>query len=103
MPTFFQTSLLETFRGPEHARAQRDAGDAESPDTRSTEVARDVLQQAGRRTRSTSCCPRSARMLWRLKRWMPLRFSRQASVLRACAAKDEALSTGESTASMKRV
>lgn len=80
MPTYFQTSLLESFRGPPSAREQatqlmQGSGYA------ATEVARDVLLQAGA-GRFYIVLPRSARMLWRLKRWAPLFFLKRVLALR---------------------
>ena len=80
MPTFFKTSLLESMRGPSSARAQA----AQSMDASSyavSEVARDVLLYAGA-GRLYIVLPRSARMLWRLKRWAPLFFLKRVLALR---------------------
>ena len=80
MPTFFQSTLLETLRGPEYARAfahkamQRSEYSAEA-------VARDLLTEAAE-GRVYIVLPRETRMLWRLKRWMPLRFLDKISQLR---------------------
>ena len=72
MPTFFQSGLLETFRGPDHARAV--AHKAVQRSEYSVEgVARDLLREAAEGN-VYIVLPRSARTLWRLKRWMPLRF-----------------------------
>jgi short-subunit dehydrogenase len=80
MPTFFKTSLLETFRGPEQARMRaRDL--MESSGYSAPDVARDVLKLAGD-GRLYIVLPRSARALWRLKRWMPMRFLRNVIELR---------------------
>ncbi|MBL8271749.1 SDR family NAD(P)-dependent oxidoreductase [Steroidobacter sp.] len=72
MPTFFRSSLLETLRGPEHARAraheamQRSEYPAEA-------AAYDLLTEAAD-GRTYILLPKAARMMWRMKRWMPLRF-----------------------------
>jgi NADP-dependent 3-hydroxy acid dehydrogenase YdfG len=72
MPTFFQSGLLETLRGPEYARAfahkamQRSEHSAE-------DIARDALKEAADGS-VYIVLPRAARSLWRWKRWMPLRF-----------------------------
>jgi NADP-dependent 3-hydroxy acid dehydrogenase YdfG len=72
MPTFFQSGLLETFTGPDYARAiahkamQRSEYSVE-------DVARDVLREAAEGN-VYIVLPRSARTMWRLKRWLPLRF-----------------------------
>jgi len=79
MPTFFQSSLLETLRGPEHARAfahkamQRSEYSVEN-------VARDLLKEAADGN-VYIVLPRSARLMWRLKRWLPLRFLDKVSEL----------------------
>ncbi|MGH8240816.1 MAG: SDR family NAD(P)-dependent oxidoreductase, partial [Steroidobacteraceae bacterium] len=80
MPTYFQTSLLESFRGPPSAREQatqlmQGSGYA------AAEVARDVLLQAGA-GRFYIVLPGSARMLWRLKRLAPLFFLKRVLALR---------------------
>jgi NADP-dependent 3-hydroxy acid dehydrogenase YdfG len=72
MPTFFQSALLETFSGPDYARAiahkamQRSEYSVE-------DVARDLLREAADGN-VYIVLPRTARTMWRLKRWMPLRF-----------------------------
>ena len=80
MPTFFKTSLLESFRGSEQAKAQA-AELMESSSYGVTDVARDVLRQAGK-GKLYIVLPRSARFLWRLKRWMPMQFLRTVVTLR---------------------
>lgn len=72
MPTFFRSSLLETFRGPDHARmrAQEAMQKSEYP---AEEAARDLLTQSAD-GRTYIVLPRSSRAMWRMKRWMPLRF-----------------------------
>jgi NADP-dependent 3-hydroxy acid dehydrogenase YdfG len=79
MPTFFQSALLETLRGPEHARAfahkamQRSQYSVE-------DVARELLKEAADGS-VYIVLPRAARTMWRLKRWMPLRFLDRVSEL----------------------
>jgi NADP-dependent 3-hydroxy acid dehydrogenase YdfG len=69
MPTYFKTSLLETFRGPEESRAMaRELMDNSTYQV--TDVARDILTLSGA-GRMYIVLPKSARILWRLKRWMP--------------------------------
>lgn len=80
MPTFFQTSLLETFRGPPSAREQA-AQLMQGSDYSAADVARDVLLQASA-GRLHIVLPRSARMLWRLKRWAPRFFLKRVLTLR---------------------
>jgi short-subunit dehydrogenase len=80
MPTYFKTSLLESFRGSEQAKVQ--ANDLmESSGYGAAEVARDVLKLAAS-GKLYIVLPRSARALWRLKRWMPMRFLRNVLQMR---------------------
>jgi NAD(P)-dependent dehydrogenase (short-subunit alcohol dehydrogenase family) len=80
MPTYFKTGLLESFRGSEQAKGQaREL--MESSGYGAAEVARDVLKLAGD-GKVYIVLPRSARALWRLKRWMPVRFLRNIIELR---------------------
>jgi short-subunit dehydrogenase len=72
MPTFFKTSLLESFRGSAHSREQ--AEELMNTSTyRAADVARDLLQMAAA-GHPYIVLPGSSRMLWRLKRWMPRFF-----------------------------
>jgi NADP-dependent 3-hydroxy acid dehydrogenase YdfG len=72
MPTYFQSQLLDTARGPDQAR--RVAEDLmRKSDYQATDVARDVLTAAGD-GKTYIVLPRAARSMWRLKRWMPERF-----------------------------
>jgi short-subunit dehydrogenase len=80
MPTYFETSLLESFRGTEQAKAQAQEL-MQSSGYGVVDVARDVLDQASR-GKLYIVLPRSARALWRLKRWMPVRFLRNIIALR---------------------
>jgi NADP-dependent 3-hydroxy acid dehydrogenase YdfG len=72
MPTFFRSSLLETLRGPDQARAiahqamQKSGYHAE-------EIAGDLLTECAD-GRTYIVLPKAARALWRFKRWMPMRF-----------------------------
>lgn len=77
MPTFFQSSLLETLRGPEYARAFAQKAMQRS-EYSVDDVARDLLKDAAD-GRVYIVLPRSARTLWRLKRWMPVRFLEKVS------------------------
>jgi short-subunit dehydrogenase len=72
MPTFFQTGLLESFRGSPGDR-DRAAERMRSSSYQVERVAHDVLLAAGA-GRTYIVLPASARLLWRLKRWMPLLF-----------------------------
>ena len=80
MPTFFQTSLLDSFRGPASAREQASQL-MQGSGYATADVARDVLLQAGA-GRLHIVLPRSARLLWRLKRWAPLFFMKRVLALR---------------------
>lgn len=79
MPTFFQSSLLETFRGPEYARTFAHKALRKSKYS-AEDIARDLLKEAAD-GRVYIVLPRAARTLWRLKRWMPLRFLDKVSEL----------------------
>jgi NADP-dependent 3-hydroxy acid dehydrogenase YdfG len=72
MPTFFQSGLLETFTGPDYARAIAHKAMQRS-EYSVADVARDVLREAAEGS-VYIVLPRSARTMWRLKRWLPLRF-----------------------------
>jgi NADP-dependent 3-hydroxy acid dehydrogenase YdfG len=72
MPTFFKTALIETMRGSDASReAAQNA--MESSSYTVAQVALDTLAYAGA-GEFYIVLPRSARWLWRLKRWMPRRF-----------------------------
>jgi NADP-dependent 3-hydroxy acid dehydrogenase YdfG len=75
MPTFFRSSLLETFRGPAHAclLANKATQRSEYP---VEQAARDLLTESAD-GRTYIVLPKAARMMWRMKRWMPLRFLEQ--------------------------
>jgi NAD(P)-dependent dehydrogenase (short-subunit alcohol dehydrogenase family) len=81
MPTFFRTNLLESARAPAEVREQAERLMAAST-YQAPEVARDVLILAGA-GRTYIVLPRSARMLWRLKRWAPNLFLTQLLRMRA--------------------
>lgn len=80
MPTYFQTSLLESFRGPQSAR-EIASQLMQSSTYSAADVARDVLIEAGA-GRMYIVLPAAARRLWRLKRWLPHVFLRRARTLR---------------------
>lgn len=75
MPTFFPSSLLETSRGPDDANANARHA-MEKSGYAVEEVARDLLTESAD-GRTYIVLPKSARALWRMKRWMPLRFLNQ--------------------------
>jgi NADP-dependent 3-hydroxy acid dehydrogenase YdfG len=72
MPTFFRSSLLETLRGPEYARQQANQA-MEKSAYPVAQAARDLLTESAD-GRTYIVLPKAARMMWRMKRWMPLRF-----------------------------
>jgi NADP-dependent 3-hydroxy acid dehydrogenase YdfG len=72
MPTFFRSSLLETLRGPEYARQQANEA-MEKSAYPVAQAARDLLTESAD-GRTYIVLPKAARMMWRMKRWMPLRF-----------------------------
>jgi short-subunit dehydrogenase len=72
MPAFFRSSLLETLRGPEHARVLADKVTQRSQ-LSAEQAARDLLTAAAD-GQTYIVLPRAARTMWRMKRWMPLRF-----------------------------
>jgi short-subunit dehydrogenase len=79
MPTFFRSSLLETLRGPEHARVRASQW-MERSDYPTEKVARDLLTESAD-GRTYIVLPKAARTMWRMKRWMPLRFLDQVRQL----------------------
>jgi NAD(P)-dependent dehydrogenase (short-subunit alcohol dehydrogenase family) len=72
MPTYFESGLLDSFRGPldarESAREMMKASGLAASD-----VASQILRQAGQGNLHI-VLPGQARKLWRLKRWLPSRF-----------------------------
>lgn len=77
MPTFFRSSLLETLRGPDYAR--RTAHEAMQRSAYPVDqAARDLLTESAD-GRTYIVLPKSARTMWRVKRWMPLRFLDQVA------------------------
>ena len=79
MPTYFTSGLLDTFRGPEWAR-QAASESMQTSKYTAGDVARDALNCAARGD-VYIVLPKSARALWRMKRWMPNRFLRQITKL----------------------
>lgn len=72
MPTFFRSSLLETIRGPEHAK-ERAHDSMQRSQYRVEDAARELLTEAAA-GRIYIVLPKAARTAWRIKRWMPMRF-----------------------------
>jgi NAD(P)-dependent dehydrogenase (short-subunit alcohol dehydrogenase family) len=72
MPTYFESGLLDSFRGPPEARETAREMMKVSGLT-AGDVAAEVLRYAGRGD-IYIVLPGRARKLWRLKRWMPKRF-----------------------------
>ena len=81
MPTFFKTSLLESFRGPDASRA-RATNLMEKSTYLVAEVARDVLMLAGA-GKTYIPLPKATRALWRTKRWLPEFFLKRLIAQRA--------------------
>jgi NADP-dependent 3-hydroxy acid dehydrogenase YdfG len=79
MPTYFESSLLESFRGPDATRQSAEEMMKTSGYTAS-DVAMDVLDGAAS-GEVYIVLPKSTRGLWRLKRWMPNRFLRRVAQL----------------------
>ena len=80
MPTFFPSNLLDSYRGSSDAKAMaRRLMDAANYPPES--VARDMLTFASA-GKTYIVLPRSARMLWRAKRWMPERFLKSVVAVR---------------------
>lgn len=80
MPTYFRSSLLESFRGPDEARVTA-AVLMENSGYQAADTARDLLQMAAA-GKTYIVLPKSARALWRLKRWMPGVFLRKVVTMR---------------------
>jgi NADP-dependent 3-hydroxy acid dehydrogenase YdfG len=80
MPTFFPSNLLDSYRGHADAKnmARRLVDAANYPPEA---VARDVLNLAAA-GKAYIVLPRSARMLWRAKRYMPERFLKSVVAIR---------------------
>lgn len=86
MPTFIKTSLLESFRGPAQTRAHAEQFMNASNYSAST-AAYDLLQLAAA-GRPYIVLPASARLLWRIKRWMPRFFLNRVLAMRERAGAD---------------
>jgi len=83
MPSFFQSDLLESFRGPQSSR--RTAMELmKTSGYTATAVAKDVLNAAARRELYI-VLPRTARGLWRIKRWLPRLFLRRVAKIHESA------------------
>src|SRR5690606_29371136 len=72
MPTFFQSNLLDSFRGPAETRNKASELIRTSRYTAEA-IARDLLIAAGK-GKTHIVLPRSARWLWTIKRLMPSFF-----------------------------
>ena len=72
MPTFFRSALLETLRGPDHARVMAHTLMQQSEYSAET-AAYDLLTESAD-GRPYIVLPKAARTMWRMKRWMPVRF-----------------------------
>lgn len=72
MPTFFDSNLLDSFRGPQRTRDK--ARELMTSSRYSAlQIATDLLTQASRGN-THIVLPASAHWLWRFKRWMPQTF-----------------------------
>jgi NAD(P)-dependent dehydrogenase (short-subunit alcohol dehydrogenase family) len=92
MPSFFKTSLLESFRGPAQSLTYAERV-MNASSYRADEVAYDVLRLAAS-GKPYIALPRSARMLWRLKRLMPRFFLNRLLALRERARADQGADQG---------
>ncbi len=72
MPTFFESNLLESFRGP-HETRERTSELIRKAGYTSEEAARDLLLAASK-GKTHIVLPRSARLIWTIKRWAPTLF-----------------------------
>jgi|HigsolmetaAR202D_1030399.scaffolds.fasta_scaffold01955_9 NADP-dependent 3-hydroxy acid dehydrogenase YdfG len=79
MPMFFESSLLESYRGPPQFRAAA-ARLMKNSKHSAQDIAHAILDQAGR-GRSYVVVPDYARTLWRLKRWLPGRFTNRIAAM----------------------
>ncbi len=80
MPTFFRSSILDSFRGSEEARARAEEVIANSGLT-SADIAREIIEGASN-SEIYIVLPSSARWLWRFKRWLPRTFLKNIVSLR---------------------
>lgn len=80
MPTFFRSSLLESFRGSAEARARAEEVMEKSGLT-SADIAREIIAGASN-GETYIVLPSSARSLWRFKRWLPSTFLKNIVELR---------------------
>ncbi|HEY5809735.1 MAG TPA: SDR family NAD(P)-dependent oxidoreductase [Povalibacter sp.] len=80
MPSFFSSNLLDTYRGDAEGRATASQFMQEAKYS-ATDAAHDLLRMAAA-GRHYIVIPRSARMLWRLKRWMPRTFLKTIATVR---------------------
>ena len=95
MPWFFPSALLETMRGPEEAHVLAETMMQQS-EYSAEKVAHDLLTESAH-GHTYIVLPGAARTMWRMKRWMPVRF---LETVRRFARRYQ---SGESTASKKRV
>ncbi len=85
MPLFFASNLLESFRGPEERRA-RALELMQVADYSAQDAALDILRAAGK-GKSHIVLPRTAKLLWALKRIMPSIFLTRLLPLRSKSSK----------------
>lgn len=80
MPTFFESRLLQTLRGSDEARRLATKM-TQAAGYRACDVASDILSSVAS-GEMYIVVPRSARYLWRFKRWMPHLFLRRLVTIR---------------------
>lgn len=78
MPTFFETALLDTFRGPSETKKTALALMKASRHSAS-DMANEILRRAG--NGEIYVLPGEARTFWRLKRWLPTLFVRRSQTI----------------------
>jgi NADP-dependent 3-hydroxy acid dehydrogenase YdfG len=79
MPMFFESTLLDTYRGSDRSRAAAQQLMKRSGQNAS-DIAHAILDQAGRGSLYI-VVPGYARTLWRLKRWLPGRFMKRIAAM----------------------
>lgn len=80
LPSFFQSNLLESFRGP--AQTRKRADELMSTSGYSARQAALEMLQAAAKGKTHIVLPGSTRVLWTLKRWMPGIFLKRLLPLR---------------------
>ena len=78
MPTYFESGLLDSFRGPAESRAAA-VNLMKASSYSASDLASDLLQHAAR-AKFYIVLPGEARALWRFKRWLPIRFMKTVAL-----------------------